>query len=288
MRFAYRKEFATEPIAEALRRRGWETVATDRPEAGLLDDGADIIMAPALEYGRSLGLVDYALVPGFGIVTGGFAGLLKLVFNRRLVNFSSLAVKDRQGAETSIARMVLVEKHDIDPRIVTVAPDATLEEMLARTDAALLVGDDAIFNAGSSTSLLDLSDEWEDTVEEPLPYMLAWGRIGAVPASAIAELLAARDEAVLMLADRAALHPMSNEANIFYQHYLRGEITYTLGEAGLAAVDAFFRYAFYYSVVADMPALKLLPDGEPAVVPSRPEKSGPGESGGPDQSQQQN
>lgn len=287
MRFSYRKEFATEPIAEALRRRGWEGVVSDHPGKALLDNSADIIIAPALDYARSLGLVDYALVPGFGIITGGFAGMLKLVFNRGLVNFSSLAVRDATAAETAIARMVLMEKHDIDPRIITVPEGTSLDAMLQHADAALLAGDDAIFNAGARTTLLDLSDEWEDAMEAPLPYMLAWGRTGEVPQGAIDELLAARDEAVLTLADRAAQHQQSAEANVFYQRYLRGDITYTLDVAGLAAADVLYRYAFYYSVIADMPALKLLPEGEPAMIPIRPENGNPGRADAPDQSQQQ-
>lgn len=287
MKFSYRQEFATEPIAEALRRRGWQTIPSDRPEEALLDASADIVMAPALEYGRSLGPVDYALVPGFGITTRGFAGLLKLVFNKGLVSFSSLAVKRADAAEALVARMILVEKHDIEPAIVSVAEDAALEEMLAVADAALLAGEDAVFRAGSSTSLLDLTDEWEDAMETPLPYMLAWGRVGMVPQSAIDELQSARDEAVLMFADRAAQHPMSSQANTFYQHYLRGAISYTFGEAELAAVDSFFRYAFYHSIITDIPTIKLLPDGEPAITPSRPQSDASKGNEGSDQSKQQ-
>lgn len=257
----------------------------DRPEEALIDGSADIVLAPALEYARALGLIDYALVPGIGITTRGFAGLLKLLFNKGLVGFSSLAVRRADAAETLVARMILVEKHDIDPKIVQLGEEATLETMLASADSALLAGDDAIFNAGTSTSLLDLSDEWEDAMESPLPYMLAWGRIGAVPRQAIDEMQAARDEAVLLFADRAAQHPLSREANVFYQHYLRGAISYTFGEQELAAVDSFFRYAFYYSVVSDIPTLKFLPDGELAGTPAPPQ--GPGTAGGPDQSNQQ-
>lgn len=285
MKLSYRKEFATEPIAEALRRRGWETIASDRPEEALLNGSADVVLAPALEYGRGLGLVDYALVPGIGITTRGFAGLLKLVFNKGLVGFSSLAVRHAAAPETLVARMILVEKHDIDPKIVQAGEEAGLETMLASADSALLAGDDAIFNAGGNPSLLDLSDEWEDAMDSPLPYMLAWGRIGEVSQGVIDQMQAARDEAVLLLADRAALHPDSGQANIFYQNYLRGAVSYTLGEAELAAVDSFFRYAFYYSVVSDIPTLKFLPDGEPAGMPAPPQNGG--STNGPDQPNQQ-
>jgi predicted solute-binding protein len=268
MKFAYRKEFATESLAEALRRRGWETITTEHPEELLSRGVADIAFTSPLRFAQAIGSVDHAIVPGISITTRGFAGLLKLVFNKGLVSFESVAIKNPTGAEAVIAMMILAEKHDIEPRVVPVAADASLDAMLAAADCALLVGDDAIFNSGGSSSLLDLTDEWEDVVEAPLPYMIAWGRVGAVPQAAIDELAAARDEAVLLLADAAAQHANAAAANTFYQRYLRGEISYTLNESEIAALDAFFRYAFYYSAITDIPTIKLLPDGELANFPA--------------------
>jgi hypothetical protein len=109
-----------------------------------------------------------------------------------------------------------------------------------------------------------MSDEWEDLTESPFPYMLAWGRVGEVPQGAIDDLLAARDEGVLTLADYAAHHPRAALATAFYQRYLRGSIQYTFEEAWVPALETFFRYAFYYSAISDIPAIKYLPDGEPA------------------------
>lgn len=222
-----------------------------------------------MDFARAIGVVEFAFVPGLSITTRGFAGLLKLVFNKGLVSFESIAMKNPKGAEGVIALMILAEKHDIEPRIVTLPAEASLDEMLAAADCALLVGDDAIFNSGGSSSLLDLTDEWEDVVEAPLPYMVAWGRIGAIPAAAIEELAAAREEAVLTLADCAAQHQQTVAANAYYQRYLRGEISYTLNESETAALDAFFRYAFYYSAISDIPTIKFLPDGELANFPAQ-------------------
>ncbi|MBS1911724.1 MAG: hypothetical protein JST22_07045 [Bacteroidetes bacterium] len=266
MRFAYRKEFVTEPLAEALRARGWETVADDRPDVLLGQGRADVVLTPPLDYANAIGVIEMALVPGVAITTSGFAGLIKLMFNKGLAGFSTMAARDPHAAETIVAVMLLSEKHDLEPKVIQVAPDASLGEMLAVADCALLTGDDALFDTSGSTSLLDLTDEWEDTVEAPLPYMIAWGRMGAVPQVALEELRAARDEAVLMLPGMAAHHEHAAAANAFYQRYLRGEIVYTLGPVEVAALDAYYRYAFYYSVIPDIPALKFLPDGELAPI----------------------
>lgn len=275
MRFAYRKEFATGPLASALERRGWRVIPAERPGEMVLDGGADIALTPPIEYAQFLGVVDYALVPGLAIMTNGFAGLLRLVFNKGLVSIDTLAVKKPESSEALVASVVLAEKYDLEPTLKRVPEESGFEEMIAGADAALLVGDDAIFQASAHRSLLDLTDEWEDITETGLPYMIAWGRVDEVPQSALDELLEARDEAVLMLADAASRHPRPQEANAFYQRYLLGNIRYTLEERDIAALDTFYRYAFYRLAVQDIPSLKYLPHGEPAATPAKPPEDPP-------------
>src|SRR5687768_14086890 len=140
MRFAYRQEFATEPLARALAQRGWQVIAHERPADALLDGSADVVLTPALDYARNVGVVEYALVPGIGIVTSAFAGLSKLIFNRGLSDFASIATRDVDSSDTFVARILLSEKHDLEPRLIP-AGGRPLEEMLTIADAALLYGD---------------------------------------------------------------------------------------------------------------------------------------------------
>lgn len=270
MRFAYRQEFATEPFARALAQRGWIVTASEAPAEALLDGSADIVLTPALDYARNVGVIEYALAPGIGIATTGFAGLLKLIFNRGLSDFSTIAAKDPDSSDALIARIVLSEKHDIEPKLIRAA-GRSLDQMLGIADTALLSGDDAVFDASGNTSLLDLSDEWEDMTGTPLPYMIAWGRVGEVSEEVLADLTAARDMAVLMLADLAATHHSAAAAGVFYENYLKGFIRYSIEESDLLGLDALFRYAFYYGFVTDVPAIKYLPEGEPADIPEPPE-----------------
>jgi predicted solute-binding protein len=262
---AYTSELITDPIARALERRGWQTIPTLQP-CDLLNNGqAQVALAPTIEYGRCLGVYDYALVPGLGIMTQGFAGLIRLAFNRGLVNVERMTVKQPRSSATLAAGFILAEKYDLKPTLVEVPEETSLDEMLAQSDAALLVGDDAIYQGGHGRSMIDITDEWEDVTEMPLPYMVAWGRVGEVPQEALDELIAARDEAVLTLADYVAQHPRSNEAAAFYQGYLRGDIRFSLEAADTEALEIFYRYAFYYLAISDIPTIKFLPDGEPAT-----------------------
>jgi predicted solute-binding protein len=269
-RFVYRQEFATEPLARALAQRGWLVTASEHPADALIDGSADVVLTPALDYARSVGVVDYALVPDVAIVTSGFAGLLKLIFKPGLGGFDSIAARDVDSPDAMVARLILSEKHDIEPRMIAVR-DRALDDMLELADAAFLAGDDAVFDRSGSRTLLDLSDEWEDMTEAPLPYMLAWGRVGDVSEEMLHDISAARDTAVLMLADLAATHRHAPEANAFYQEYLKGSIRYALDERDLVGLDALFRYAFYYGLITDVPSIKYLPEGRPADIPEPPQ-----------------
>jgi predicted solute-binding protein len=269
VKLAYTHEFVTEPIARALERRGWVTIPTLDP-CDLLNSGqADIALAPTVDYARCLGLYDYALVLGAGIMTQGFAGLIRLAFNRGLVNLETMTTKQPNASATLAARFVLAEKYDLEPRLVEVPGEMGVDEMLAQSDAALLIGDDAIFQGSNLRSMMDISDEWEDVTETSLPYMLAWGRVGVVDQEMIDEEIAARDEAVLTLADHVAQHSQAAQANAMYQSYLRGDIRFTIEPHDVEALELFFRYAFYHATISDIPAIKLLPDGE-AVTPVAP------------------
>lgn len=282
MIFAYTNEFSTEPLAAALERRGWQTVMADKPEELLLAGAADLVMTSPLEYARTIGVIDFALAPGVAISTSGFAGLVKLMFKQHLVTIGLVAVSEPDSFGALLARVILSEKHDIEPHIVRVPDDAPVEEMLSAADIALLAGDRAVFDGAGRKSLLDLTDEWEDLAEAPLPYRIVWGRIDQVSESALALLREARDEAVLTLADRAVNHPNAEAAQAFYQHYLRGEIRYTLADEDLEALDTFYRYLFYYGLISDIPALKYLPAGSPAgpapatpsIAPPQPPSDG--------------
>ncbi len=260
MRLRYTKEFLIDPIVDVLARRGWDVAPSANPGQELMEGRADLVIGSALDYGRFLGVVDYSLVPDFGILLRGFASVLKIVFNTGLGTISTLAVRDAQSTAALMATIILVEKHGIEPRLVEVAEDADIAVMLEVADGALLAGDDAVFAPSTLTNALDLADEWEDITEQPLPYVLAWGKTGKIPQTTLDELLNAREEAVLTLADRTATHKQGNEAAAFYQRYLRGDILYTLPtEEATDVLTPLFHYAFYHGIINDIPSIKYLP-----------------------------
>jgi predicted solute-binding protein len=261
---AYRRELVTLPIVSALEERGWAARAAADPAAELLAETADIVLTPALDYARNVGVVDFALVPGVGIVCEGVSGLVTLLFNRGLTGLNRIATREPEGAEALVARIILAEKHGLDPQLVGARPDAPLNAMLSSADAALLVGDEAVMGPHEG-SLFDISDEWQDLTESPFPYMLAWGRTGEVDELALDALRAACEEAPRLLPVLAAGHGDGGSA--LAGSVVSGAVRYELRPTDLIGLDTLFRLAFYHGVVTDVASIKYLPDGEPADIP---------------------
>lgn len=267
MILGYTPQFALEPLVAALQRQGWTLHPTNEPEEMLLADTADVVITSPLEYASSLGVVDYALVPEFGIMTGGFAGLLSLMFKQGLTSINTVAVKQPHGFAALVTKIILLEKYDIEPRCIPLPADSTLDQMVAAADAALLAGDDVIFDASGTRSMFDLSDEWEDMAETMLPYLVAWGRVGRLTQEQLQGFAAAAQEAGLAIPDAAARSVHPTLAGRFHQRYLRGDVRYGLREDDLPGLTTLYRYLFYHGMIQDMPALKYLPNGEPAGTP---------------------
>jgi len=259
-----RHEFVTLPLLDALTLRGWEVRsdvvgAVSESVAADVDDGITIRIGTPLEYALAADVVESAILPGVAITTRGMAGLIRLVFNpgRELVD--RVAMRRSRSYEHAVARIVLAEKHDLQPEFITVDDDADIQAMLDCADGALVAGDEALFGIGERRSVLDISDEWEDAFDASLPYLIAWGRVGVVDMEMIADISAARDEAVLALADYTSRSTNRHEAGRFYEACLRGDVSFNLGDDEIEGLETLFRYAFYHGTIHDVPAVKFLP-----------------------------
>lgn len=260
MRLSYKSEILTEGIADGLVRRGWDAFPSKDPGRDLVLGKADLVLAPAIDYSRHLGAVDYALVPEFAILASGFAGVMRIAFLPGREDFRRIAVRSLDDDAVLIAGIILLEKHGIEPEFIEVASGLDLPLMLESADGALLSGDDALASLAFHPYALDLADEWEDLTEQPLPYMLAWGKRGAVSQVAIEEFQSARDDAARELPDLAARHARPEAVEKAFERYLSGAIRYTIarGEAD-EIFNPLFHFAFYHGIITDIPSILYLP-----------------------------
>jgi predicted solute-binding protein len=149
----------------------------------------------------------------------------------------------------------------IEPAIESRSPD--LSDMLAHSDAALIIGDTALFldpltSQPGSVSKIDLGEAWKTLTGMPFVYAFWAGRPGALRNQDVAALQKARDEGVTRPEELAREYLAGTpERQRIGADYLRDNIKYYFGDEERAGLESFYRYAVEAGVVPDAGAIRL-------------------------------
>lgn len=228
------------PTVHGLDRDPGFRLIRDVPSrvADLLHAGeVDLGLIPSIEYAAG----DYAIVPGVAIGSRGPVRSVSLFHRVPLEAVRRVALDVSSRTSVALARVLLHERLGRDPEYVPSAP--SVPAMLAAADAALVIGDHALYFEGPGDRL-DLGAEW--TARTGLPFVFAFwaGRPGRVTAADVAALNAARDRAVASPeAVASAFYP--NDAGVWglATRYLRDNVKYDFTERGIHGATRFYREA---------------------------------------------
>jgi chorismate dehydratase len=248
---------------------------------------AEVAIIPAIEYQR---IDDLMILPDMAIASKKRVRSLLLVSKTPIGEVTSLALDRSSRSTQALTRILCGEKWKIAPKFFEATPD--LAEMLKRADAALLIGDPALWislaiekdgrpGAGgqticpaatlgiTSSELLyvyDVVSEWR--ILTGLPAVLAvWAaqRDAATP-EMTADFIASRDfglsripEICLDAARELGLPAPALES------YLRRNIDFSLDAENLRGLDLYYQHAAKLGLIprakpiawADMKAMPL-------------------------------
>jgi chorismate dehydratase len=142
----------------------------DRLAAGT----ADVGIVPAIEAAR-LGLDP---LPGCGIASRGAVRSILLVSKVPPGMIRTLATDSSSRTSVALARIILARRYGVEPEFLSHSPD--LDGMLARADAALLIGDPALrIDPGALPyRTLDLGAEWWEMTGLPAVFAVWAARPG--------------------------------------------------------------------------------------------------------------
>ena len=132
------------PLVYRLDRKPRFDLRYDVPSecARLLHDGSiDVGLIPSIEYLR--GPEPYALVPGPAVTSRGPVASVALYTRVDPRDIRSIAMDSSSKTSVALATVMLRRSFGVSPSTVSMPPD--LEAMLARADAALIIGDIALF-----------------------------------------------------------------------------------------------------------------------------------------------
>jgi predicted solute-binding protein len=226
---------------------------------------ADVAIIPAIEYQR---IDDLMILPDMAIASKKRVGSLLLVSKTPIGEVTSLALDRSSRSTQALTRILCAEKWKIAPKFFEAAPD--LAEMLKRADAALLIGDPALWislaiekdgrpGAGGQTICLgaalgitssellyvyDVVSEWR--ILTGLPAVLAvWAaqRDAATP-EMTADFIASRDFGLSRIPEICLDAARELELPVpALESYLRRNIDFSLDAENLRGLDLYYQHA---------------------------------------------
>ncbi len=217
--------------------------------AALLHEGSiDVGMIPSIEYLRGH---DYRIAPGIGIISEGPVASVALFSTTPVDRIRTIATDMSSRTSYVLLRILCLERFGIDPEFQPMLPEPEL--MLRRCDAALLIGDPALFLDHERLGIdkVDLGEHWTSMTALPFVWAFWAGRPDALTRAGVSALLAARDAGVAA-SDSIAATYCGPERAAHCQAYLRENIRYTLGEREEAGLLRYYDLAESHGIVEDV------------------------------------
>ena len=252
------------PLVAGLNRDPMFSLRFDPPSvcATLLRDGEiDLGMIPSIAYQHH---ESYRVVFDIAIASDGPVASVALFTRVPVPRIRSIAADTSSNTSVALLRVLCAEHFHITPEIRPAAPD--LKSMLSNADAALLIGDPALFadHEGLGVEKVDLGAEW--TALTGLPFVWAFwaGRRDAVDSAAIERLLDAKREGLAasdaIADDYAAAYSARTgipaDAELA-RRYLRENIKYDLGVREVTALGRFYEAALRAGVIPRVQPVRL-------------------------------
>jgi predicted solute-binding protein len=239
------------PLVYGLELRHRFMLRFDVPSkcAALLHEGSiDVGMIPSIEYLR--GREPYRIVPELAIISDGPVASVAMFTATPLDRIRTIAADTSSRTSNALLQVLCVEALGIDAEFVPMAPEP--DRMLRRCDAALLIGDTALFLDPSAKGLnkIDLGEAWTSMTGLPFVWAFWAGRSRVLSSDDVGELIAARNRGVVA-SDAIAAEYCGPARAALGQTYLRDNIQYTLGEREQAGLRLFYELAEKHEVVED-------------------------------------
>jgi predicted solute-binding protein len=226
---------------------------------------ADVAIIPAIEYQR---IEDLVILPDMSIASKRQVRSLLIVAKEPLEQVKSFALDRSSRSTQALTRILCAEKWRIAPQFSEAAPD--LQEMLRRSDAAMVIGDPALrlslaiegnswpgdkgqtmcqaatvgISGAELLYVYDVVSEWRGMTGLPAVLAMWAARRDIVTAEMTGDFIASRDYGMLRIAEICfdAARELELPAAAL-ESYLRDNIDFSLDEENYRGLQLYFEHA---------------------------------------------
>lgn len=224
----------------------------------------DVAIIPAIEYQRIDGL---AALPGMSVAAKGEVRSILVVSKKPIDSVRSIALDTSSRSSAALVRLLVAENWRIAPQFIDAEPDPAA--MLAKADAALIIGDPALRISVKMDYLFakkpkpggccqgdedelpvpgypalfvyDVAFQWREMTGKPCVLALWAGRPDKMTAEVLADFQASKRFGLEHISDIA--EAASIKLDIPAQEletYLRENIDFSLDDENLAGLNLYF------------------------------------------------
>jgi chorismate dehydratase len=236
-------DISCRPIRDLLRTSGEFEVVLDAPASlaqRLERRGVTSALLSPIDYARNAS--EYLIVPGSAVSSQEGNESIVIHFRHGVKAVRTLAVQPVSASDIILAKILLAERFDIEPRIMPL--QGTLDAMLDRADAALLAGDAALGSVMERPEALDLVEEWIAATDLPYVHGFWCARENTLtePEWTLLGGLGSRVDAPSPEAGEPS------PVDLF---------SYDFPDNVQEGIREFLRYAYYHGILPDVPDLRF-------------------------------
>lgn len=228
----------------------------------LREGNADIGIIPVFAYAS---IPDLVIIPDVAIATKGVVRSILLISRVPVEQIRSVALDTSSRTSVALTRVLFGKFWGTQPTFLSHDPD--VEQMLARCDAALVIGDPALRANTAGYYVYDLATEWKKFTGMPFVFAVWAIRMGSlkgnVEATEVVEIFQrSRDHGLQPEHVDVLAREWSPKVGITVQEvrqYLTQNIHYHLDAENLKGLALFFQYAAELKLIEKAPDLRFLP-----------------------------
>lgn len=245
----------SQPLYRTLKGSASAELLFDAPAVNidrLMSKESDAAFVRPMDY--AINSSDLIIYPGVGVSASGFTGSVRLYLRGELHDIKTMAVGSVTTTDVVLTRIVLGEKYDSAPSIVPVV--GTVDEMLAKADCALVVGD-ADHALQTKQPFIDMIDEWSDITELPFVHSFCVGRSESFNKE-LSDLLIVSQESgkneLRAIADQLS-HEYHQSPDSIYDFL--SQFTYGFDEQSRESLETFLQMAYFHGLMGDVPDIVM-------------------------------
>lgn len=231
----------------------------------LMGGKLDVALIPSIAYAKNSPYL--RVVPECGIIAHDAVNSIRLYFNKNLRSIRSVAVDISSMTSVVLTKILLAERFEVKPEFIAAEP--VLERMLSVADAALVIGDSALFKTPETErAYLDLAEEWHDMTGLPFVFAVWAGREGAISLEDTQAIISSKNLGLDNIDKVCQLAAEEYSADLrLVKSYLTSNVQFNLGDEEIAGMRYFFELAYYHGSLEYLPSLNFYPLEEEMIKP---------------------